>query len=135
MRAQTAQRHETNKTISMKSDENLLFGIDTVTKEFMQIEWKSQKGSPYLFKQIAEWLGVRVHRVRVMPGQVLEHTNPFHEVNVAISGNLTTKKLSATGKHIVTKDGGGNICITPAGQPISARWEKPLDNMGFSLDP
>lgn len=101
----------------------------------MQIEWKSEKVSPYLFKQVGEWLGVRIHRVRVLPGRMLEHTNAFHEVNVAISGSLTTEKISATGRHIATKGNSGNLCITPAGQPIGASWSKPLDNMGITLDP
>jgi AraC family transcriptional regulator len=101
----------------------------------MQIEWKSEKVPPYLFKQSGEWPGIRVHRVRVLPGRMLEHTNTFHEVNVAIAGSLTTEKISAVGKHVATKGGRGNLCITPAGQPISAIWSKPLDNMGITLDP
>lgn len=101
----------------------------------MQIEWKSEKVSPYFFKQSGSWPGVHVHRAHVMPGRVLEHTNFFHDINVAISGSLTTEKFSAVGKHVVAKGGGGDVCITPAGQLISARWEEPLDNMGISLDP
>jgi len=101
----------------------------------MQIEWKSQNGSPYLFKQYAEWPGVRIHRARVMPGRMLEHTNSFHEVNVALSGTLTTEKISATGKNVRKFKIAGNLCITPAGQAISAFWNKPLDNMGITLDP
>ena len=101
----------------------------------MQIEWKSEKVSPYLFKQAGEWPGIRVHRAHVLPGRVLEHTNTFHEVNVAIAGALTTEKISASGKHIATKGCSGNLCITPAGQAISAEWNKPLDNMGIALDP
>jgi len=101
----------------------------------MQIEWKSQKGSPYLFKQLATWPGVQIHRAKVMPGRMLEHTNRFHEVNVAIAGSLTTEKITATGKHTAVSGGTGNLCITPAGQQISAFWNKPLDNMGISLDP
>jgi AraC family transcriptional regulator len=70
-----------------------------------------------------------------MPGRMLEHTNTFHEVNVAISGSLTTEKISASGKCVATKGSSGNLCITPAGQPISAIWSKPLDNMGITLEP
>jgi len=65
---------------------------------------------------------------------MLEHTNSFHDINVAISGSLTTEKVSAAGKHVLTKGGSGNLCITPAGQPVSARWDKPLDDMGIQLD-
>src|SRR5687767_15362846 len=100
----------------------------------MQIEWKSETVSPYLFKQAGEWPGIRVHRAHVLPGRMLEHTNTFHEVNVAIAGSLTTEKISANGKHIATKGCSGNLCITPAGQAISAVWNKPLDNMGITLD-
>ena len=100
----------------------------------MEIEWKSQKVEPYLFKQASEWPGIRIHRAKVQPGRMLEHTNTFHEVNVAIAGRLTTEKISANGRLITTKGTSGNLCITPAGQPIWASWNKPLDNMGIALD-
>ena len=101
----------------------------------MNIEWKSEKVEPYLFRKVVEWPGVRIHRAHVLPGRMLEHTNPFHEINVAISGTLTTNKLSANGKLISTKGTTGNLCITPAGQSINAIWEKRLDNMMIILDP
>ncbi len=101
----------------------------------MQIEWKSEKVEPYLSRQVGEWQGIRIHRAHVMPGRMLEHSNTFHEINVAISGALTTQKLSANGKLIATKGVSGNLCITPAGQSISAFWEKRLDNMMIVLDP
>ena len=102
----------------------------------MQINWKTNTNqTPYLFRQRAEWTGVKVHRARVLPGRMLEHTPVFHEINVTISGRLTTEKTSATGKCVITKGGAGNVCLTPAGQPVGAVWEKPLDNMGILLDP
>ena len=101
----------------------------------MEIEWKSEKVEPYLFRQVGEWPGLRIHRAQVMPGRMLEHTNTFHEINIAISGALTTQKVSANGKRIATKGSSGNLCITPAGQSISAIWEKRLDNMMMILDP
>lgn len=101
----------------------------------MQIEWKSKIGSPYLFKQAGEWPGVRIHRARVLAGRMLEHTNSFHEVNIALNGTLVTEKLSGEGKRVITRGGSGNLCIAPAGQPVSAHWDQPLDNMGFAFDP
>ena len=101
----------------------------------MQIEWRSTSEEPYLFKQIGEWPGLRVNRAHVLPGRMLEHTNTFHEVNVALNGKLVTEKISANGRRVVTRGDSGNVCITPAGQAISARWDVPLENMGFSLDP
>jgi AraC family transcriptional regulator len=101
----------------------------------MEIEWKSEKVPPYLSRQVSEWPGIRIHRARVMPGRMLEHTNTFHEVNIAIEGALTTEKISASGGRVATKGESGNLCITPAGQAISAVWNKPLDNMLIALDP
>jgi len=101
----------------------------------MQIEWKSPDLFPYLSKQIVEWPGLRIVRAHVLPGRMAEHSNDFHEVNVAIAGSLTTQKHSATGKDVRTRGSGGNICVTPAGQSIAASWDKPLDNLMMSLDP
>ena len=101
----------------------------------MEIEWKSEKVPPYLSRQVGEWPGIRIHRAKVMPGRMLEHTNTFHEVNIAISGALTTQKISSSGKLVATKGNTGNLCITPAGQALSAVWEKRLDNMMILLDP
>jgi AraC family transcriptional regulator len=70
-----------------------------------------------------------------MPGRMLEHTNTFHEVNVALNGTLITEKVSGSGKRVVTRGSGGNLCITPAGQSISANWDEQLENMGLFLDP
>jgi AraC family transcriptional regulator len=101
----------------------------------MEIEWKSEKVSPYISRQVGEWPGIRIHRAHVMPGRVVEHVNTFHEVNVALEGALTTEKISATGGRVANKGQSGNLCITPAGQPISAIWNKPLLNMLIAVDP
>jgi AraC family transcriptional regulator len=101
----------------------------------MEIVWKSEKEPPYLFRQVAEWSGIKLHRARVMPGRMLEHTPVFHEINVSLGGNLVTQKISANGRLVKARGGEGNICVTPAGQPVSAYWEKPIDNMGILLDP
>ncbi len=102
----------------------------------MHIIWTPKTNqSPYLFRQAAEWNGIKVHRAKVLPGAMLEHTALSHEINISISGNLTTEKSSSCGKRIVTKGGAGNLCLTPAGQAVGAHWEKPLDNMGILLKP
>lgn len=101
----------------------------------MEIEWKSEKRSPYLFRQVADWPGLRIHRAKVLPGRMLEHVETCHEVNVAISGGLTTEKISAVGERVRTTGDPGGLCITPAGQSISAVWNKPLDNLGIMIDP
>jgi AraC family transcriptional regulator len=64
-----------------------------------------------------------------------EHANLYHEINISISGNLITERISASGKLLRKNCEPGSICITPAKQLIGASWEKPLDNMGFFLEP
>lgn len=101
----------------------------------MEINWKTNSENPYLFRQQATWNGVRIHRARVLPGRMLEHSKQFHEVNINLGGKLTTEKISASGKCVRTKGAAGNLCLTPAGQIIGAHWETTLDNMGILLDP
>ena len=101
----------------------------------MQIEWKSESADPYISRQIAEWPGsLRVHRAHVYAGRMTEHVNDFHEINVALSGSLVTRKLGATGRNVFSSNRGNNLCITPAGQPISAEWNDRLDNLMIVLD-
>ncbi len=103
----------------------------------MQIIWQNENlKSQYEFRQRAEWTGVIVHRARVMPGRMPEHKPDSHEINISISGNLRTERITATGKKkIYLNRGNGGLCITPAGQTVGAFWEKPLDNLGILLAP
>ncbi len=101
----------------------------------MQIEWKSDKEPPYLFRQVAEWSGIRLHRARVRAGKMLEHEPQHHEINVSLAGRLVTTKFTATGRQVSHFTGANNVCVTPAGQAVSAYWKSPLDNMGILLEP
>lgn len=101
----------------------------------MQIEWKSEKEPPYLFRQVAEWSGIKLHHARVRAGRMLEHEPENHEINVSLAGTFVTTKVSATGRQVSYFGGRNNVCVTPAGQPISAYWKAPVDNMGILLDP
>ena len=102
----------------------------------MEIEWKpNAEESPYLFMQQTKWNGVRIHRARVLPGRLLESAEPFHKINTAISGSLTTEKITAVGKRTIDYGGAGNICITPSGQTMGAFWDETLDNLGINFEP
>lgn len=116
--------------------ENLLFNFVCAKNCFVQIVWQNENlKSQYFFRQRAEWSGVTVNRARVMPGRMLEHAAKFHEINISISGRLTTEKITANGKRKFFCGGDGGLCITPAGQMIGAFWEKPLDHLGIFLAP
>lgn len=103
----------------------------------MQIIWQNEKlQSQYAFRHHAEWTGLRIHHAHVMPGRMLKHAAKFHEINIPIAGRLVTERITPTGKrktHNYRNDGG--ICITPAGQIISAFWDNPLDHLGLFLEP
>ena len=101
----------------------------------MQIEWTSGTESPYLFRQAAEWAGIGVGRARVVPGRMPEQTLNVHHINVSIAGEVITQKISASGRLISTRGSVGNICLTPAGQPLSALWQEPIDILTIRLLP
>jgi AraC family transcriptional regulator len=102
----------------------------------VQIIWQNENiKSQYSFRQRAVWSGVQVHRARVMPGRMVEHATEFHEINISISGKLTTEKISAIGRRKFFCGSDGGLCITPAGQTLSAIWENPLDHLGILLAP
>ena len=101
----------------------------------MEIEWRSETEPPYLFKQVAQWTGIKVHRARVLAGRLLETTPDHHEINVSIAGDRIVQKINASGNIVNAGGGTGNICVTPAGQPVSAFWDDPIDNMGIMLEP
>ncbi|QYO68294.1 helix-turn-helix transcriptional regulator [Leptolyngbya sp. 7M] len=100
----------------------------------MQVEWKLPDLDPYLFFRVAEWPGLTVRRARVLPGSISEHTNDFHEISVSLAGKLKTIKNTGTGRRRITCVNGENICLTPAGQAMSAEWDEPIDNVGLFID-
>src|SRR5215813_6795604 len=101
----------------------------------MQIEWKDRMTPPYVFRREAVWTGVNLLRARVMPGRMLDSTTRVHKIRVAIKGEVTTQRISGSGRLISTRGGAGNICLTPAGQPIGASWEEPIDAIVIALLP
>jgi len=70
-----------------------------------------------------------------MPGRMLDSTTRVHKIRVAIKGEVTTQRISGSGRRISTRGGAGNICLTPAGQPIRAYWEEPIDAIVIALQP
>ena len=101
----------------------------------MEIAWRSEKEPPYLFRQMAEWSGIKVYRARVLAGRLLEHTPEYHEVNVSLSPGLRTQRITSVGRLVTVGGSEGNVCVTPVGQPVTAYWDTPIDNMGIMLEP
>ena len=113
---------------------DLLFTFFWITNDFMQVNWKTSSEQPILFKRQAEWSGVKISHLRVLPGEMPEHCLPFHEISVTLAGSLITKKQTATGKYKKNYGTVGNVCLTPAGQSVLASWNGELENLGIDLD-
>ena len=101
----------------------------------MEVHWKTNSNQPILFHRQAEWLGIKLNHVRVLPGEIPEHIVPFHEISITLAGSLTTQRQTATGKKITKNCGNvGNVCLTPAGQPIAASWDEELEHLTINFD-
>jgi AraC family transcriptional regulator len=101
----------------------------------MQIEWRDeQAGTPFLFRQMVEWAGIKIHRARVLAGRMLEHTADRHEINITLGGNLFREGFSDSGRRLLASSESGNMCITPAGKAVAASWDDTIDNMGILID-
>ena len=103
----------------------------------MQIIWQNENlESQYAFRHRAQWSGLTIHHAHVMPGRMLEHASEYHEINIPFSGSLITERISPTGKRkTYNYRNNGGLCITPAGQTISAFWDRPLNHLGMFLAP
>ena len=113
----------------------MLFVPDRVTNKHVQIEWKSDVSEPIIFIRQNEWPGIEVRHARVLPGQIREHVVPFHQVSIPIAGTLTTRRQTSTGRTVTKSCGkAGNICLTPAGQPIAASWNAELEHLAIHLE-
>ena len=102
----------------------------------MEIEWKSEKVPPYLSRQVGEWPGIRIHRAACNAGpHARTHKHISRSERCDRGQPDDGKDLGERRQRVATKGESGNLCITPAGQAISAVWNKPLDNMLIALDP
>lgn len=101
----------------------------------MEIVWKNNPESPYFFRHLAEWDGLKIHHARVVAGHMPEQASACHELNIPLAGLLTTERTTGTGTKKITKSRSGNVCFMPAGQPVEAYWNRPIEDLGILLDP
>lgn len=95
----------------------------------MEVNWKNEVAdkSPILFKHEASWDDFSVKHLRVLAGELPEHTTKFNEVNLAMAGSLHTQRQTAGGK---TKSNTGNsdsMCMMPVGQTLTANWNQEFE--------
>ena len=94
----------------------------------MKVNWKIQENeSPILYRNRAEWTGFDIRHWRVLAGELVEETRAAHEINVAISGAVVTRKNTATGNWRKNENQPGSVCLIPAGQSAKAAWETEIE--------
>ena len=103
--------------------------------EFVQVNWKTKSEQPILFSRRAEWTGVKISHLRVLPGELLEHSLSCHEISITLGGSISKRKQTATGKWITNYDSVGSFCVIPVGQLVAASWEEEMENLGIDIDP
>ena len=102
----------------------------------MKVNWKIEKNqSPILFKNSAEWTGFDIRHLRVLPGELVEQTHPFHKINITLEGSILRERHTASGKRQTNRIGKGFVCLNPAGQPSKAVWESELECLMIMLNP
>jgi AraC family transcriptional regulator len=78
---------------------------------------------------------VRLRHWRALPGELPEFVHADHEINIPISGNLTSTKHTAVGSCRADRANSTNVCIVPAGQPVAVRWNEEVEGVTISLSP
>jgi AraC family transcriptional regulator len=102
----------------------------------MTINWKpSVHQSPILFSNRSEFTGFGIRHLRVLPGELVEQSDPFHKINIPLEGSVLAKKHSSTGKSRTSRVGKGSVCVNPAGQPASVLWEEEMECLTIMLNP
>jgi AraC family transcriptional regulator len=101
----------------------------------MQVNWKTDAAQPVLFRNLAHWPGVHLKHTRVLPGELLPFAPKYHELNMAIAGSIRTRKQSAGGLQIDVRERAGQMCLTTAGQTMTAKWEGEFEYVAFDIEP
>jgi AraC family transcriptional regulator len=103
---------------------------------FVKVNWKTdEKQSSLLFARKASVSGLNINHWRIAAGEMPEQVSSKHELNVTLSGNMTTERQTATGKLRSLHASPGKVCLTPAGQPISAEWKNDFECLSINLEP
>jgi AraC family transcriptional regulator len=103
----------------------------------MQVNWKHDiaKRPPILFKRDACWDHFCVRHLRVLAGELPEHTTKVNEVNLTLEGVLYTQRQSSTGKRRCDSANHESMCLMPFGQSLSANWQNGFEYLSVEFSP
>lgn len=101
----------------------------------MQVNWKNdvQQKPPILFKREACWDDFCVRHLRVLEGELPEHTTKFNEVNLALEGRLYTSRQTSIGRTKRITGNAHSMCMIPLGQTISANWNQEFEYVAIDF--
>lgn len=83
----------------------------------------------------ARWSGVRLGHWRALPGELPERTGAEHEINIPLSGSLTSMKHTAVGDRRPCHGNAESVCVVPAGQPVATSWQEEVEGFTLFLSP
>lgn len=101
----------------------------------MQVNWKhdiAQK-PPILFKREACWDDFCVRHLRVLAGELPEHTTQFNEVNMTLDGSLHTCRQTSAGKTRNDTAKPDSMCMMPVGQTLTANWNREFEYVAIDF--
>ena len=101
----------------------------------MHVNWKTDAARPILFMNRAHWAGLHLKHCRVTPGELVDFAPQHHELNMTLDGAVQTKKQSAGGVIFRHSEGAGQMCLTSAGQTMSAVWNQEYEYLALDLEP
>lgn len=101
----------------------------------MQVHWKydTTQKTPILFKREACWDGFCVRHLRVLAGELPEHTAKFNEVNLTLDGRLFAKRQTADGKTRRDIADSDSMCMMPVGQTLTANWNREFEYVAIDF--
>ncbi len=96
----------------------------------------AKRESPVIFHHKTIWNGVELNHTKVLPSKMEETICSRHELNIPLQGTLVTERQTASGNKRIScgTATGGNVCLLPAGQPMTAYWQEEIECLYLFLD-
>lgn len=108
----------------------------TVRNQATKVNWKMSGGeSPILYRNRVRLPGFDIFHWRILAGELSGEPRQAHEINIALSGAVTTRNHTATGGTRKNVHQPGSICLIPVGQSAKAIWETEIECLRIAFDP
>ncbi len=102
----------------------------------MHINWKvAENQSPVIYSRKTDWNGIGLRHWNVLAGEMEEKAFAYHEISLPFRGSFTTTRQTPGGDERSVLRTPGTLCVVPANQPVSIRWEEEIECLTMQLDP